>query len=61
MPQTPKALIPLNQRQEVKPTKRLEATTAFSDNATHCVRLTSPRDVDAQLGKWVKAAYDARR
>jgi hypothetical protein len=44
----------------VRPTKRLEATTAFSDNATHRVTLTSAEDVDAQLRKWVKAAYDAR-
>ena len=44
----------------VKRTKRLEATTAFSDNATHCVALTSPEDVDAQLLRWLKAAYDAR-
>lgn len=44
----------------VRPTKRLERTTAFSDNATHCVRLSKPSDVDRQLVKWLKAAYDAR-
>ena len=44
----------------VAPTKRLSATTIFAGNATHCVRLTSPQDVDIQLAKWVKAAYDAR-
>lgn len=44
----------------VKPTKRLEATTKFSDNCTHCVRLTSPKDVDAQLKGWLKKAYAAR-
>jgi len=44
----------------VKPTRRLEATTAFSDNATHRVTLTSATDADAQLRKWIKAAYDAR-
>lgn len=43
-----------------RPTKRLQSTTAFSDNATHCVALTAPRDVDDQLGKWLKAAYVAR-
>ena len=45
----------------VKPTQRLQVTTAFSDNATHCVRLTTPKEVDDQLKKWLKAAYDARR
>ncbi len=45
----------------LKPTKRLEATTAFSDNATHCVKLTTPQEVNGQLKKWLKAAYDARR
>ena len=45
----------------VKPTKRLESTTAFSDNATHCVKLTTPHEVNGQLKKWLKAAYDARR
>ena len=44
----------------VKPTKRLETTTAFSDNATHCVTLSTLGDVDGQLMKWLKAAYDAR-
>ena len=38
----------------VKPTKRLAATTAFSDNATHCVILTKSGDVDVQLEKWLK-------
>ena len=44
----------------IKPTKRLKITTAFSDNATHCVILTTPGDVDDQLKKWLKAAYAAR-
>lgn len=44
----------------VKPTKRLEATTAFSDNATHCVKLTTPSDVDDRLKKWLEDAYAAR-
>ena len=43
-----------------RPTKRLQSTTAFSDNATHCVALTAARDVDDQLKKWLKAAYTAR-
>ena len=44
----------------VKPTRRLETTKAFSDNATHCVRLTAPGDVDRQLENWLEAAYEAR-
>ena len=44
----------------VKATKRLTATTAFSDNATHCVILTKSGDVDVQLEKWLKVAYKAR-
>jgi len=44
----------------VKPTRRLTATTAFSENATHCVRLLAPQDVDGPLKKWLRAAYDAR-
>ena len=43
-----------------RPTKRLQSTTAFTDNATHCVALTAARDVDDQLKKWLKAAYSAR-
>ena len=43
-----------------RPTKRLQNTTAFSDNATHCVALTAPGNVDDQLKKWLKAAYIAR-
>lgn len=44
----------------VKPTKRLCKTTAFSDNATHCVALNDQGDIDDQLKKWLKAAYVAR-
>lgn len=44
----------------IKPTKRLQATRAFSDNATHCVALAGPEEVDLQLHEWLKAAYDAR-
>ncbi len=45
---------------DTRPTKRLQSTTAFSDNATHCVALTAAGDVDDQLKKWLKAAYTAR-
>jgi hypothetical protein len=44
----------------VRPTRRLKATTAFSDNATHCVELTAPGKVDAELGRWLRAAYALR-
>ena len=44
----------------LKPTRRLEATKAFSDNATHSVALTDAGDMDGQLRRWLKAAYDAR-
>lgn len=44
----------------VKPTKRLQASTAFSDNATHRVTLSTPAEVDDQLRKWLVAAYKAR-
>ena len=45
---------------DVKSGKRRATTTAFSDNATHCVALTKSGDVDVQLEKWLKAAFDAR-
>lgn len=44
----------------VAPTQRLAATKAFSDNATHCVALTTPADIDPELTSWLKAAYEAR-
>lgn len=44
----------------VAPTQRLAATNAFSDNATHCVALTTPAHVDPELTNWLKAAYETR-
>ncbi len=44
----------------VRPTKRLQLSKAFSDNATHCVSLSRVSDVDDQLKRWLKAAYEAR-
>jgi hypothetical protein len=32
---------------------------AFSDNATHCVTLSTPAEVDDQLRKWLVVAYQA--
>ncbi len=43
-----------------KPTRRLQASTTFSDNASHAVELTKPGDVDDALKRWLKAAYAAR-
>lgn len=42
-----------------KPTKRLEESGSFNAMVSHRVRLTDKKDVDAQLKKWLKAAYDA--
>jgi Domain of unknown function (DUF5655)/Domain of unknown function (DUF4287) len=38
---------------------RLEASGSFNSMVSHRVRLTSPRDVDAEVKAWLKAAYDA--
>lgn len=43
----------------VKPTKRLlEAGSFGSERITHRVELTSPSEVDEQVLKWLKKAYD---
>ncbi len=42
----------------VDPTKRLEASGSFNSMVSHRVRLESVKDVDAELKKWLKAAYD---
>lgn len=41
----------------VAPTTRLEASGSFNSMVTHRVRLESVKDVDAELVKWLKAAY----
>lgn len=38
---------------------RLEASGSFSAMVSHRVRLTSPKDVDAAVKRWLKQAYDA--
>ena len=43
----------------VKPTSRLERSGTFNAMFTHRVRVTSSRDLDAQLKAWLKQAYDA--
>ncbi len=44
----------------VRATKRLKTTTAFCDNATHCVSLSNRNDIDDQIMKWLAGAYKAR-
>jgi predicted transport protein len=40
-------------------TTRLEASGSFNTMVTHRVRLSGPEDVDADLQRWLKKAYDA--
>lgn len=39
-------------------TARLEASGSFNSMVSHRVRLESAKDVDAELKRWLKAAYD---
>jgi hypothetical protein len=41
------------------PSGRLEAAGSFNAMCTHRVRLTSTTEVDANVSKWLKKAYDA--
>lgn len=41
------------------PTARLEAAGSFNAMVSHRVRVTKKGDVDAQLKRWLKKAYDA--
>ncbi len=43
----------------VPATGRLEASGSFNAMVTHRVRVTSAKDIDAQLVAWLKSAYDA--
>lgn len=40
-----------------EPTERLEASGSFNSMCSHRVRLTSPKDVDAEVKAWLKLAY----
>lgn len=40
------------------PTGRLEASGSFNAMVSHRVRLTDARDVNAELKRWLKAAFD---
>jgi hypothetical protein len=45
----------------IKPTKRLLSTGGEKkgDRITHRIEITSLKDIDAEVKKWLKAAYDA--
>jgi len=43
----------------VAPTARLEPSGSFNAMVSHRVRITSAKDIDAELKKWLKQAYDA--
>src|SRR5207249_2915097 len=43
----------------VKPAGRLEASGTFNAMLTHRVRVESVKEVDAELTKWLRQAYDA--
>jgi len=40
------------------PTERLEASGSFNAMVSHRVRLSTPKDVDAQVIGWLREAYD---
>lgn len=42
-----------------EPEGRLEASGSFNAMVSHRVRLESAKEVDAELGAWLRAAYDA--
>jgi hypothetical protein len=44
---------------DVKPSGRLEASGSFNAMFTHRVRITSASEIDAELKRWLKNAYDA--
>jgi hypothetical protein len=43
----------------IRPAGRLESSGSFNAMVTHPVRLGSARDVDEELIKWLRTAYDA--
>lgn len=42
----------------VEPTERLEASGSFNSMVSHRVRVESAKEIDAQLEKWLRQAYD---
>lgn len=43
----------------VAPQGKLEASGSFNAMCTHRIRLEADADVDAEVGRWLKEAYDA--
>ncbi len=43
----------------VEPDGRLEASGSFNQMVTHRVRVTTAKEVDARLKRWLKQAYEA--
>ncbi len=43
----------------VKPGRRLEASGSFNAMVSHRVRISSEKDVDAEVKAWLRKAYDA--
>ena len=43
----------------VKPTPRMEASGSFNAMVSHRVRIEGIKDIDAELKKWLKQAYEA--
>jgi len=43
----------------VKPTGRLEAAGSWNAMVTHRVRITNPKEINAEVLAWLKQAYDA--
>ncbi|MEM7249733.1 MAG: DUF5655 domain-containing protein, partial [Acidobacteriota bacterium] len=41
-----------------EPTERLEDSAKFNEMVTHRVRLTTAKDVNAELERWIKKAYE---
>lgn len=44
---------------DVPATKRLEASGSFNSMVSHRVRVSDQKDVNAELKRWLKKAYDA--
>jgi hypothetical protein len=44
---------------DIKPAGRLEASGSFNAMFTHRVRVTAASEIDAELKRWLKKAYDA--
>jgi len=43
----------------VKPTERLEAAGSWNAMVTHRVRISNPKEINAEVLAWLKQAYDA--